>query len=193
MKKLFVIAIIATACALGFPNYLGGLLGIGKGAYGIADRDPLGTPVKLHALFTHSGFEGDFGSENVPRTITYSYTLTPKHDVGGGAIQVVIGADEYIQKITGVFWGTQHGYSQQRMSTTESLMRDLWSKTGGPNKLKFDEEKIKVLTVPATLKFPRAIDINEKQYTAKFSTEYVNGTYAYEEHAQFEIIQLALK
>lgn len=194
MRFIMITCAIGALCFFtGIHNSVLGVLGFGSAQYGIDSHDPLGKPEKIHKALLRIGFTGELGALNKPRTITYTNPYDSKLYEGfGGVLLVTVGDEEYIQKIEGVFFGSQHGYSPQKPTMAEQQMVALWRAVGG-TRTDFKRVEDKPFSIPWTPKFGKAITIPQHHMESKFDTEDVKGLWAYEERTPMEIIRLELK
>jgi hypothetical protein len=184
MKKLLFIAVLFTAGFYGYPN-ISGFLGFGGAKFGIGEKDPLGLPAKYHKFLTSQGMSGDFGEENHARTMSYNHP--------DGAIIIQVGEEEYVQKVTGVFFGTQHGYSPQRPGAVEVIMSDWWKAAGGPKKLQYNTVTDGSWSIPRSVKFGEGFKIPIKHEEATFDSKDVKGRWAYDKSAPYDLVEIWLK
>lgn len=195
MKKLAIIAAIALVGFYGYPNMFAGLFAFGNARFAISDHDPLGTPEKLDEQAIASGFDGDFGTKNTVRTISYANLNDDKLYPGlKGGLDVQVGEEEYVTKITGTFLGSTHGPSPMRMTPSEAYMQNLWLAFGGPKKPNFERKTVTDFTIPKSVKFGKAIKVNATYRVATFETSLVKGRWVYEEdRSPIESIQFEVK
>ena len=169
-----------------YPDFFQGLIGIGGAKYGISKEDPLGKPEKIDKVLSGWGFTATKpGVPGKPRVVEYSDNDKEYPDFKG-TVQISVGEEEYIQSITAVFVGTQHGYSPARPTKGELFGGVMWKATGG-GKPKF--EKVS----DGKTKFPLGITIAESHMEANFSAGEVIGTWAYSDRSPMEVIVLKLK
>lgn len=191
MKKIILIILVVLCIA--FPSKIMGMLGVGGAKYGISEKDPLGNTKKLHELLIGSGFTGDFGTEGTPRKLSYEFKGSGKTEGMGGGIDITVGDEEYIQKIEGGFFGSQHGPSPQKKTVTEYILEGMWQAVGGPGKPKFERKTETVMKIPWTVKFGKGFNVNETFGVSQFDTADVKGTWVYSERMPTEAIVLELK
>lgn len=194
MKGLLTICAIGALCYFtGIHNSVLGFLGIGGAQYGISSHDPLGAPEKIHRTLTRIGFVGELGKLNTPRTIVYTNPYDEKLYPGfSAALVVTVGDEEYIQKVEGVFIGSQHGYSPQKPTMVEQQMVALWRAVHGP-RTSFKRVDDAPFVVPRSVKFGPAISIPQHHMEFHFSNDDVKGFWVYGEDSPLEVIRLELK
>lgn len=186
-------AVVALCFFAGVHQSVLGFLGIGSARFGISTTDPLGTPENLHRALSREGFLGDFGTVNTPRTIAYTNPYDEKLYPGfKSAVVITVGDEEYIQKIDGVFVGTQHGYSPQKPTMVEQEMVALWRAVGGP-RAKFKQVDEQPWTLPASVKFGAAISLPRSHMESSFQAGEVKGSWVYSDSSPHEVITLDLR
>lgn len=191
MKKMLVLAVLATCLFLGTPNVLG-MLGLGSYGLGISKDDPLGIPEKIHDRLIGSGFTGSLGQVGKPRTLKYVGVADTKLYPGTpGEIQISIGEEEYIQKIQGVYLNTQHVYSPQRNTPTGAFMSNLWGNffEGKP---KFERTVTGQIGMPPGMRFGGKALANISAMIAHAKAKDVRGDWSYSDDSMTEVMILSL-
>lgn len=185
MKKL-IFLVICTYCSYLYREDVMAWMGMGKVAYGIDQKNPLGTASRMHRTIIRAGLQGELGEEGKPRTIEFSDAYSEKVYKGFGShVYMKIGKDERVKKITFVFLSTQRGMSPQRMTMTETFARDFW-KLLGNDKTKFER-------IQGTLEFPYGIRIADWAMKATFDTGKVQGQWAYHPGGNpYEVMEIHL-
>lgn len=186
MKKFIIaIAIVAGAFYM-YPDYFQSFLGLGKTKFGISKDDPLGKPDKIDQVLIAWGFSQlKSGTPGKPRVVEYSDNDKLYPDFKG-IIKISVGEEEYIQNITAVFVGTQHGYSPARKTKGEIFAEEMWRACGGGSAkfAKISDGKIK---------YPYGITIPDSHMQADFAEGEVKGNWMYSDTTPMEIVILALK
>ncbi|MBX7143331.1 MAG: hypothetical protein K1X79_02660 [Oligoflexia bacterium] len=195
MKRLLVlVGILALGWSTGIHNSALALFGFSSARYAISSDDPLGTPIAIHHYLSSVGFEGELGTVNSPRTISFTSKLDQKRgaDFAGG-INITVGDEEYVQKISAAFVGTQHGYTPQRASQVEQEISALWNALGGghPSFKKVSDGRIDFPNFRTQSGNRIAIPMSHME--ANFSTNAVQGHWLYSENNPMEVMEFWLK
>lgn len=188
MKSILSILCLAAICwVTGIHGNLLSFIGVGNARFGITESDPLGSPRKIFELWSKTGFNAEFGAVNTARTISFTSEFDQKRFPDfSNLINLTVGDEEYIQEISGVFVGSQHGMSPQRPTTVEQEMVALWKSAGGgkPKFAKIDDGHWKVGTM---------INLPQSHMEATFENDRVKGKWLYAETSPLEVIQLEVK
>ncbi len=191
MKKLIVLAVLGICVFTGTPNILG-MIGIGSYGIGISESDPLGVPEKIHHRLIGSGFSGSLGQIGKPRTLKYIGEGDAKiYPDTKGEIQIVIGEEEYIQKIQGVYLNTQHQNIQQKNTPTGAFMSNLWGSIF-KGKPKFERTLIGQMKFPVGPKFGGTAIANTSAMVAQMKEGDVKGQWEYSDDSMAEAMVLSL-